>query len=141
MTSIRLLYNRFRFRRQSIPASLATIPLRPHVLFSTSSPSPKVSYWYREHTSKNTLPVLFIHGIGVGLHTYTDFLVELNSTIRNRDDEDGNIGIIAVEILPISARLCSPTLAGNEMRDEIQRIVNRCGWDDFVLVGHSYAFR
>lgn len=136
MTSTRLFWNGFRFRRGSFSKSVVTLPVRPHTFFSSPSPSPKLSYWYGKHTSKTRLPILFIHGIGVGLYTYVDFLFELNSRIHDQDD-DGEIGIIAVEILPISSRICTPALAGDEMRDEIRKIVDANGWNNFVLVGHS----
>ena len=138
MTSVRLLYNGFGLRRQSFANLCGTLPVRPHSLFCRPSPSPDLSYWYCEHSSKTKLPVLFIHGIGVGLYTYINFLAELNSRVDGLN-HDGDAGIIAVEILPISSRICPAALKGDEMADQIERIIDAHKWDKFVLVGHSFG--
>ena len=137
-TCLRLAYHGFRFRRQSLAYSLAQFPARLAPLFAQRSPAPRLSYWQRKHTSKKRLPVLFIHGIGIGLYTYVDFLARLNS-MDDMPDDDGDVGVIAVEILPISARICAPALAAAEMREELAKILERERYDGFVLVGHSYV--
>ena len=134
---MRLLGNHFRYYRPSLASQFAMFPFRMIPLLSwNSSPVQNLSYWYREHTSKTRLPIVFIHGIGVGLYTYVDFLAQLNSN-ADAQPNDGNVGIVAVEILPISSRICPPALRIEEMRRAIQRIVDVHGWDEFVLVGHS----
>lgn len=66
-----------------------------------------------------------------------DFLSEINSG-ANRSEDEG-VGIIAVEIMPISFRITSPALRRDQMCAEIDRILKVHGWDRFVLVSHSYA--
>lgn len=80
--------------------------------------------------------MLFIHGIGIGLWTYAGFLAALN---RIQDGQDGETGIIAIEIMPISFRLTHAALSRGEMMEEILKIVRYHGWTKFVLVAHSYG--
>lgn len=59
----------------------------------------------------------------------------------NLDDEksedDGQLGIIAVEIMPISFRITGKPLQKDAMCREIDGILKKHGWDKFVLVSHS----
>lgn len=77
---------------------------------------------------------MFIHGIGIGLYPYADFLFQIMS---QDDDEKEKVGMIILEILPISSRICPPALTTREMNDHIRQIVDNHGWTDFVLIGHS----
>ncbi|KAK1752981.1 hypothetical protein QBC47DRAFT_387488 [Echria macrotheca] len=99
------------------------------------SPSSTLGYWYRPHRSKTHLPVVFLHGIGVGLFPYTDFL----SALSHSGDEQ--IGILALELLPISARLTAPPLSRPDFLTELTAILaaHSPEWDRFVLVSHSYG--
>ena len=47
---------------------------------------------------------MFIHGIGIGLYPYIKFLADLNAE-DGKDSLDGQVGIIAIEIMPISSRI------------------------------------
>ncbi|RMZ76718.1 hypothetical protein DV737_g4730, partial [Chaetothyriales sp. CBS 132003] len=113
------------------------LPPRPHAfLGSYPSTSENLSYWCQPHTSPNELPILFLHGIGVGLFPYMQLLKEIN---QDRDGSDGRIGIIAVELLSISSRLTSPMFRKDELCDQLRRIVQRHRFDRFVVVSHSYG--
>lgn len=85
---------------------------------------------------------MFIHGIGIGLYPYTNFLNEIN-TARYTDSSDQNdqIGIIAIEIMPISFRITHSALGREEICAEINQIIKeQFGGDQkFVLVSHSYG--
>ncbi|KAF2666231.1 alpha beta hydrolase fold family [Microthyrium microscopicum] len=114
-------------------------PLRPQTLISQQvSPSKELSYWYRPHTSKKRKPVLFLHGIGAGLRTYTGFLKDFIERDALEDD-DGQVGIIALEIMPISMRITKAIPPRTEMLSEIFKILDYHGWDKFVIVGHSFG--
>ena len=69
--------------------------------------------------------------------TYAPFLAELN----NMKDEanQGETGLIAVEIMPISFRITHAAPRRDEMKEEILKIVRSHGWNEFVLVAHSYG--
>ena len=118
-------------------------PFRPlSVLTGGLTSTSNTSYWLRKHTAKGCLPIVFIHGIGIGMFAYAEFIIELAKQLKQPDGkDDGEIGILVVEILPISSRMCFPALAGNEMREEIANLVETFGWKNFVLVGHSYVLR
>ena len=103
------------------------------------SPSKHITYWHRPHTSKKRLPVLFIHGIGVGLYPYVDFLRELNDYADDGGEEDGQVGIIAVEIMPISLRITPAALCKDDLCREIATILEHHGFDKCVVVSHSYG--
>lgn len=135
-TFFRLTYKGYQFRPRSLIEAFKSFPFRPHSLFSRHrSPSAKLSYWYRPHTSKRRSPILFIHGIGIGMYAYVDFLIDLHAA--NDGLNDGDVGVIAVETLSISSRICAPALSAAEMRYEIQKILHAHEWDEVVLAGHS----
>jgi pimeloyl-ACP methyl ester carboxylesterase len=85
---------------------------------------------------------VFIHGIGIGLYPYTNFLNELNSNSGiESSDLDEQVGIIAIEIMPVSFRITHSALSSTEMCAEIgQILLNHFSLDQkFILVSHSYG--
>lgn len=157
VTTSLLLLRGFSFYRQGLMTGFfATFPFRPLPLLLTPnvSAAASLSYFYRAHTSTVHRPVVVLHGAGVGLAPYLPFLSKLPK----------DIGVIAIEILPLSNRICIPTftcpplllsseaptasyldLDGDSkeklVRDELQRILDQHGteFDDFVLVAHSFG--
>lgn len=91
-----------------------------------------IPYWYRPHRSRTKLPIVFIHGIGIGLLPYIPFLRELAA-------QDPDVGILAIEILPMSMHITEPPLARDAICDAITRILNAHGLRRIVLAGHSYG--
>lgn len=137
LTSIHLRYHSFIFYRSSVLRSLAIFPARPHNIFTSyCSPAKSLTYWHRPHTSKTRLPVLFIHGIGVGLYPYIEFLADINSS-RAKCSLDGDVGIIAVEIMSVSSRITAEAMSKDEIRREVHHILEAHGWNKYVLVSHS----
>lgn len=138
-THCHLLWHGFEFW----PCPLRTNLLRvfpPRLLASAElarrqSPSDELCYWYRRPRSPTTgvsptLPIVFLHGIGIGLYPYVPFLASLPSTSP----------IIALEILPISMRLTkSNILARPDFIRHLKEILRHHHIDQFVLVGHSYG--
>ncbi|KAH8816487.1 hypothetical protein F5884DRAFT_776384 [Xylogone sp. PMI_703] len=143
LTHVMLAYHGFHFYRISLKESLGIFPFRPQTLLTNHrSPAKYTNYWYREHTSKDKLPILFIHGIGIGLFPYASFLAELNSTsgVESANPND-QVGIIAIEILPVSFRITHQPLNRHEMCHEIDQILQKHfpPTQKFVLVSHSYG--
>ncbi|MCJ1461156.1 hypothetical protein MMC28_011538 [Mycoblastus sanguinarius] len=137
ITYVRLLTQSFRFHRLQNSRFFTVFPFRPLTIFSLHrTPARTLTYWHRPHTSKSKLPVLFIHGIGIGLYPYIKFLAELNQGL---DDAEGEVGIIAIEIMSISLRITHPIPKKDEMCEEILSILKKHGWDRTVLVSHSYG--
>jgi pimeloyl-ACP methyl ester carboxylesterase len=135
-----MLYNGYRFHRNSLSQFFSIFPFRPLTIFTAyRSPVRHLTYWHRRHTSKSRLPVLFIHGIGIGLYPYTSFLRDLNSELEIGGTGDGEVGIIALEIMPVSSRITHPALERDAMTSEIMEIMRYHGWSRFVLVSHSYG--
>jgi pimeloyl-ACP methyl ester carboxylesterase len=132
-----LIFHGFTYYHIPHSRFFTVFPWRFFSLFTThTSPAPNISYWYTPHTSKNRLPVLFIHGIGVGLYPYIPFLTKIQEQERS---SDGNVGIIALEIAPITSKITNEVLAKDEMVAQINAVVTAHGWEKFVLVSHSYG--
>ncbi|KAK3628061.1 hypothetical protein LTR56_008679 [Elasticomyces elasticus] len=105
-----------------------------------TSEAESLSYWVRPHTSKTRHPMLFIHGIGVGLYPYVEFFHELNMAQNSgRSDKDGEVGILIVEILQTSSRLTHDILTRNDFLKQITMILDANDYTRFTLVSHSYG--
>ncbi|KAI1398047.1 Alpha/Beta hydrolase protein [Hypoxylon fuscum] len=129
----------FHYHAQPSSRILSVIPPRIQDLFThRRSESEGLSYWHRPHTATDKLPIVFFHGIGIGLYTYVPFFKQLNSTIGNQSGQ-GQIGIIAIEILPVSFRLTDAPLSRVEFLQRVATILDAHGWDRFVLASHSYG--
>jgi pimeloyl-ACP methyl ester carboxylesterase len=74
----------------------------------------------------------------MGLYSYAQFLAEINKHDA-LGPSDGEIGIIALEMMPISFRITQPILARNEMCRQIKAILDHHGFDKVVLASHSYG--
>ncbi len=134
-----MLWHSFHFHRLALKRFFTVFPFRPLSLLTTHrSPAKTLTYWHRPHTSKARLPVLFIHGIGIGLYPYVNFLAQLNQKM-DQDTADGDVGIIAIEIMPISFRITHTALEKDEMCNEILKILKKHGWEKVVLASHSYG--
>ena len=81
---------------------------------------------------------MFIHGVGIGIHTYIKLMGEFNET-ADAECTDGTIGFIALEIMPISFRLTHRFQGRQEMCAEILAILKHHRWDRFVLLSQSYG--
>lgn len=130
----------FHFHRLAFRRFFTVFPLRPFTIFSRQqSPAKTLTYWYRppSSTKGHRLPLLFIHGIGIGLYPYVEFLTQINESLEN--DDNGEIGIIAIEIMPVSFRITGAALEKDEMCNQILRILQRHRWDKFILASHSYG--
>lgn len=139
LTAAYLRYNGFLQHRTSLHSTLAIFPPRPASLLTRHvSAAPNLSYWYRPHTSKTRLPVLFIHGIGIGLLPYTRWLREIN-THDPLSASDGEIGILAIELLPISFRLTRALPRPDELVAQISAILAHHNLSKVVFASHSYG--
>ncbi|KAF2731006.1 hypothetical protein EJ04DRAFT_499396 [Polyplosphaeria fusca] len=130
VTSIALLISGFSFYRQPRAAFIRSFPFRPFTLLAPNeSAAPNISHFYRPHTSKTHRSIVFIHGVGVGLFPFLPLL-------RNLPKE---IGIVAIELLPISSRITTAMPLAEDLKREIGDIVAQHDVKDFVLVANSYG--
>ena len=139
-TYLSLLFYGFSFYRLPLSRFFTVFPFRMLTLTTLrTTPAPTLSYWYRPHTSKTRRPIVFIHGIGIGLYPYINFLSSINQAQKHSDPSGGQIGIIAIELMPISFRITGEMPSQAQLCSEITSIVNKHGWDSFVLMSHSYG--
>ena len=135
---IRLRLSGFSHCRLPMSRFLTVFPFRMITLASLkTTPSSTLSYWCKPHTSTTRKPIVFVHGIGVGIWSYASFLAEINKT--QRDYSEGQIGIIAIEVMPISSRITGEIPTQETLCEEIMEIVNKHGWENFELVSNSYG--
>lgn len=135
-THVRMLWNGFQFHSASMLTNLLHVfPPRPLVSLdrlNRKSASDELNHWYRPAlaTDKPTLPVVFLHGIGIGLYPYVNFLADLPPTSP----------VLTVEILPICMRLTRTNILGRpDFLRHLKDILRQHKIDRFVLVGHSYG--
>lgn len=115
-------------------------PPRPNAfLTSKESPASDLSYWYRQHTSKTRLPVIFLHGVGIGLQAYVEFLGLLDQHLNGKRGADDKVGIMAIEFMPISSRLTSAVPRRADFIKQVTKIFDHHGFEQVVLVNHSYG--
>ncbi|ETS79627.1 hypothetical protein PFICI_09480 [Pestalotiopsis fici W106-1] len=130
ITVARLMMKGFNFYAQPRSSFFRVFPLRLMTLFAARrSASPHFSYFYRPHTSKTHRPMVFFHGVGLGLSPYVAWL----------DTIPKDIGILALEMLPVSMRICPEAVAPADFQKAMTEILSQQGIDDFVLVGDSYG--
>lgn len=127
----------FRFHRYSRLGIFQSLPFRPVLLFSNhKSPSKSFSYWLLPHTSndKTKLPIVFVHGVGVGLHFYLAFLKDLLPHCQEH-----GIGILCLEIHQVCSRVTFPLPSPEDITIEMLRILDHHSWHKVVMVTHSYG--
>ncbi|KAK6532997.1 hypothetical protein TWF281_007163 [Arthrobotrys megalospora] len=133
LTSIRLSLWGYTYYRRPFSSFFTTFPFRFSTLLTTNKTlSSTLPYWYRPHTSTTTLPILYIHGIGIGLHPYVPTLQSLAEALPTT-------GILVLEIDPISGRICPPMQKKAEMLASISTILSRHDYKRFVLASNSYG--
>ncbi|KLU81054.1 hypothetical protein MAPG_00149 [Magnaporthiopsis poae ATCC 64411] len=161
-THLTLTFMGFKYHAPHTASALDVLPPRPQLWLPKAlvprgpSPSASMAYWHRPHTSRTRKPVLFIHGIGIGLLPYMKFMSEVAARDADAGD-DGQVGIIALEILPISMRFSGAPLNKEAFLKSVSDILGHHGWatrnvadtgsvdndgdddDGFVLVSHSYG--
>ncbi|KAM5536343.1 hypothetical protein V8D89_009995 [Ganoderma adspersum] len=107
-------------------------PPRPLTAFSHKSSQEGLVYWLRPHRSTTKDPILFLHGIGIGLWPYAPFFHELATA-------DPTVGIIAIETLAISMRMSSPPLPRPAMLSAISALLAAHSIPRVVVAAHSYG--
>jgi pimeloyl-ACP methyl ester carboxylesterase len=120
------------FQYYATPTWFTVFPPRPLTVLSRPAANPNLPYWYRPHKSETKLPILFLHGIGIGLYPYIPFLKDLIK-------RDPDVGIIAIELLPICMRITNSLPCRDEMCDSITDILDSLNISRVVVASHSYG--
>ncbi|CAE6426492.1 unnamed protein product [Rhizoctonia solani] len=113
-------------------APVPVFPPRLHTLFSPRSPSPVLSYWYKPGTSRQPTPLLFLHGIGIGLFPYVPLLIAYSKV-------HPDAGILVPEFLNISGRITRPPLSPRQFQSALGTIFHYHQITSYNLAGHSYG--
>ncbi|KAK8000529.1 hypothetical protein PG990_013129 [Apiospora arundinis] len=141
-THVQLAWRGFEYHSLPVAKFASVLPPRMQSFFTRNrSASHELSYWLRPHTAgKDKQPIVFLHGIGVGLWTYASFLSSVGKSQKG-DKGEGQVGIIALEIMPVSFRLTEAPLGKLDFLDEMERVLAaHPDWSDqFVLITHSYG--
>ncbi|PVH90175.1 hypothetical protein DM02DRAFT_722590 [Periconia macrospinosa] len=128
--SIVLLLSGFSFYRQPRSMFLRTFPFRPLTLFSPKvSASPHLSYFCRPHKSKTHRPIVFIHGLGIGVSIYIPFFLMLPK----------DVGILGIEFLPVTSHITDGMPVADDLVRDIRDVISQQMTSDFVFVGNSYG--
>lgn len=136
ITHVGMVRRGFQYYAQAGASFYSGIPFRmQNLLCRRRSESRELGYWLRPHTSKDKMPVVFLHGIGVGLLTYLDFFSRINPS----SDPDDQIGVLVVELLPISFRLTDSPLDREQFLEQMESILERHQINRFLLSAHSYG--
>ncbi|KAG6012068.1 hypothetical protein E4U54_007751 [Claviceps lovelessii] len=135
-THITLSWHGFYYYARSLETSLATFPPRPQEwLAKRRSPEPGLGYWFKPHSCPTQRPLIFWHGIGIGLWTYVTFLIQLGTSAG-----EGDVGLIVPEVLSVSCRLTEAPPRKDELLRMIATILDHHRqWKTFTLVSHSYG--
>ncbi|KAF9481942.1 hypothetical protein BDN70DRAFT_991545 [Pholiota conissans] len=139
-----------------------TFPPRPilYLLSRSAPPGVLTPYWYRPHTSTSKRPIVFLHGIGIGLYPYIPFFRSITSGF------DSDVGIVLPEMMSICMHMTPRSVppreemlaslniileslqdqeikARNSLNDQSSLLgvsnTTMAGWDRVVLITHSYG--
>ncbi|CAH0046366.1 unnamed protein product [Clonostachys solani] len=132
----RLRLSGFDHYRLPLYKRMSVFPWRPQTIFSrTISPSEHLSYFYRPHSRRDRRPVLFIHGFGHGISKYSRFLKDFD---RQNGDSSSGVGIIALEIMPLTTRINEDDmLPMDKLMREIRLVLAKHGWNEVTVLAHS----
>ncbi|KAJ7494394.1 hypothetical protein B0H11DRAFT_935047 [Mycena galericulata] len=114
---------------------LNAFPPRPMLtLLSKPAATPHFPYWYRPPRpgGQAKTPILFLHGIGVGLYPY----VPLFRDILRADPTQS---LLLIEFLPVSMRMTGPMPPRWTTLEAINTILEDLRIPQVVLAAHSYG--
>lgn len=122
------------FQHFSSPEWFQMFPPRPLLCFiSQRAVTLDLPYWYRPHASKSKLPIIFIHGIGIGLYTYIPLIREIIAI-------DPDVGILLIELPFITMHITSsPPPPRLFILKALDMILTSLHISRFVLASHSYG--
>ncbi|KAL1731218.1 hypothetical protein EV714DRAFT_283532 [Schizophyllum commune] len=130
-TAARLWY--MGFEHYAPARAFDMFPPRLWTPFSKPSAAAPYSYWYRPGSKSSTaLPILFIHGIGIGLYPYLPFIADLIA-------RDPGQPILLLELLPISMHITHPLPPLDPSLAALRSLLRFHRLPRVVLAAHSYG--
>ncbi|KAJ7778798.1 hypothetical protein DFH07DRAFT_796033 [Mycena maculata] len=133
-TSIFLLSLGFKHYAPRRPVACVFPPRPLLALFSKPAATPYFPYWYRppRPSAQSQAPILFLHGIGIGLHPYVPLFREILRA-------DPTQSVVLVEFLPVSMRMTGPMPSRWTTLEAINTILEDLRIPQVVLAAHSYG--
>lgn len=90
-----------------------------------------VTYWYRPSTTSETAqPLVFVHGLGIGLSQYFLLIYSLVQLSKP---------LFLVEINSVSCRLVEECVPMEQVVPSLEEMISRHGFSQAVWIGHSYG--
>ncbi|MCJ1422508.1 hypothetical protein MMC29_000388 [Sticta canariensis] len=80
----------------------------------------------------SSAPIFFMHGVGLGLTPYLQFMANLIVNFRTRD-------IVMLECRHVSLNLCSHAISPDVVVEAIAEVLRRNRWKTAAFIGHSYG--
>ncbi|KAJ6457101.1 hypothetical protein C8R47DRAFT_995951 [Mycena vitilis] len=132
LTSVFLLS--LGFKHYAPRSWFSAFPPRPILsLLSRPAATPHFPYWYRPPRAvAQSTPILFLHGIGIGLHPYVPLFREILRA-------DPTQSILLVEFLPVSMRITGPMPPRRTTLGAINTILEDLDIEKVILAAHSYG--
>jgi hypothetical protein len=101
---------------------------RPYERLPKENTPEKLSYWFRDG-NRSKKPIVFVHGIGVGIMSYFTFIPKL---LQSTDSP-----IFFIELPYVSMHCVEEIPTMQETVNDIRNMLHRHGFDSVVFVGHS----
>jgi len=127
------LHRRFNNLHTLLPAFFQPLGPRSPVPHPPATPTHKTHLVLAPpHTYPTKHPIIFLHGIGIGLYPYTSFLHDLAAL-------DPTVGVLVLEFMPLSFRFSHTPLSKSAFTEEFTAILTQHDIQNFMLVSHSYG--
>ena len=99
-----------------------------------------LSYQYRPGFLLEKEPLVFIHGLGVGVIPYEGFLRRLLAKTEDENSPLFGRSMLCVELHAVSQRIAPPELHRDDFVDDMKEIMKTLGFNNGgIIMGHSYG--
>jgi len=115
-------------------------PLRMSRLGFVRQQHKTLSYQYRPGMEPSKEPLVFIHGLGVGVLPYEGFIRKLLEKTLDESSSLYGRSILLVELHAVSQRLAPPELHRDDFVNDMREIMATLGFSNGgIIMGHSYG--
>ena len=99
-----------------------------------------LSYQFRAGSDPSKEPLVFIHGLGVGILPYEQFLRDFIVKVEDASSPMYGRAILCVELHAVSQRLLPPELHRDDFVTDMEGIMQQFGFQNGgIIMGHSYG--
>jgi pimeloyl-ACP methyl ester carboxylesterase len=130
-----IMYGIVHIVLQEMLAPLALLKMRFRPDYSGNT-----RYWFRPGHDPNKVPIVIIHGLGVGLLPYVPFIQRLMDKSDASTGPMAGTSILCIELHAVSQRINPPMLHPDRFVNEVRNIVKTCStMGKAIFCGHSYG--